>query len=236
MSKLLQLKRVICHMVVGPGEAERYLEQVLDRALYWADELHVVLDRKAGAKEEEVVRSRATSWQRSVLTWEDHEGRFRADAWGSMEMAVSPTVDDYIICLDADEVVFDHHLIRSGIKQNMGLRIPFRFFEMWGESEYRVDGQWRPYEAPICFPYREYGHFYNKALASGRQPTYVGQIRAAPVLGTVLHYGYARPEDRQAKYERYMRLDGGQFHDIGHLKSIMGPVSTEPWNKGGLLV
>ena len=44
------------------------------------------------------------------------------------------------------------------------------------------------------------------------------------------HLGYVRDEDKQAKYERYMRLDGGDFHARAHLESIIDPdPELLPW-------
>lgn len=226
--------RLVCHMVVGPGEASRYLEQVLNRALFWADDLHVSLDSRAGDEEWEIVSNYATAYERLNLTWEANEGRFRARAWHMLEK-MSPSGEDFIICLDADEVIADHLLVRMAATEFPGHQIQWRFHEMWTPNQYRIDGFWKPYPAGIMFPFRENGHFLDRPLASGRQPTYVANLPASRVIGDILHYGYLRPEDRVNKYDRYMRLDGGKYHNMGHLQSIIQPPSLEAWNKGGLL-
>lgn len=227
--------RVFCHMVVGPGEADRYLGPVLDRARMWADYLHVTLDARASEEELAVVTFRADGWEQLSISWEDHEGRFRQEAWRMLELA-GPTSEDFIVCLDADEVIVDHDIVKPAAREFPGHRIPFRFHEMWSKTEYRIDGHWKPYQASIMFPYRPKGYINDKALASGREPTYTRLLPEAKVVGDILHYGYARAEDRQYKYDRYMRLDGGRFHARSHLESI---IADNPglmrWEKGGLL-
>lgn len=222
-------------MVVGPGEADRFLEPVLDRALMWADVLHVTLDARVGEKEQAAVSHRADAWERIDLSWEDHEGRFRMEAWKMLEKTdIGP--GDYVVCLDADEVIVDHPMVRPAALEFPGYRIPFRFHEMWSEDHYRTDGHWSPYQASIMFPYVANGYFKDRALACGREPTYVWLLPEAKVVGDILHYGYSRPEDRRQKYERYMRLDGGRFHARSHLDSILADrPSLMKWEKGGLL-
>ena len=54
------------------------------------------------------------------------------------------------------------------------------------------------------------------------------------------HIGYIRDEYKQAKYDRYMSLDKGEFHNIAHLESILDDNTVLiPWgiiedNKMGL--
>jgi hypothetical protein len=145
-------------------------------------------------------------------------------------------VDDYVFCLDADEVVMDHAMVRPAILEYPGHAIAFRFHEMWSKTHYRIDGYWRPYAASVLFPYQPLGHFSNRALASGREPTYKSTLPVSRVVGDIVHYGYAQESDRRAKYERYMRLDGGRYHARSHLNSILDDrPSLEEWTKGGLL-
>lgn len=222
-------------MVVGPGEARRYLEPVLERAQMWADYLHVTLDREASEEEMSLVAFRADGWEFIDLTWEDHESRFRSEAWRMLELTdIEP--GDFVMCLDADEVVIDHAMVKPAALEYPGHRITWRFHEMWSESQYRIDGYWKPYTASIMFPYRPGGQFNDRALACGREPTYATLLPQSNTVGNILHYGYSKLEDRQYKYDRYMRLDGGRFHARSHLDSILADKpGLEVWDKGGLL-
>ena len=165
--------RVIGHMVVGPGEVDRYLFQVIDRAYLWADEIHVALDADAGDPEIDLVMTAVDAWQQMPLRWRDHEGKFRQAAWESMVEAVHPTDEDFILVFDADEVIQDYDMVQKAAKMYPGQRIGFTFHEMWSPTHYRVDRRWRPYPAWIMFPFRHGGRFVDKALACGREPSYV---------------------------------------------------------------
>lgn len=227
--------RIFCHMVVGPGEADRFLVPVMDRVRMWADFVHVTLDHKATIEDRATVGFWADAWEQSDLTWEDHEAKFRTQAWHNLELTDIQS-GDFVLCLDADEVVVDHSIVRPAAIEYPDNRITFLFHEMWSEDEYRTDGYWKPYPASIMFPYHPNGHFRDRALACGREPTYVTLLPQSKVVGHVLHYGYSKPEYRKAKYERYMRLDGGRFHARSHLDSILADrPSLQKWERGGLL-
>ncbi len=228
--------RIIAHMVVGPGEADRYLEQVLDRVQTWADALFVGIDPVAGPDEVGLAQAYADAWTVMHRTWEDHEGFFRQEAWFHMEHALMPEHDDFIVLIDADEVVHEYQMVRQAAKDYPGQRLAFTFHEMWSEDHYRVDGHWKPYDAWVMIPYRKGAAFRDRALACGREPSYAHLVpKVGSPIARMLHYGYARSEDRQAKYERYMKLDGGQYHNPNHLKSILMTPSLEPWKRGGLI-
>lgn len=227
---------IVAHMIVGPGEAERYLEPVLKRTHTWADQVHVAIDPAASVKERAIVDMWADCYSVLPEPWEAHESRFRTKAWMRMEEALHLSPEDFILCIDADEVIHDGAMVREAAKQFPGQKIAFTFHEMWSPTQYRADGNWKPYQAHIMFPYRTHAHFRDRALACGREPTYVGTLTPAKnPVSDILHYGYANEQDRQAKYERYMRLDGGKFHNVNHLKSILHPPDLRTWEKGGLL-
>lgn len=228
--------RIIGHMVVGPGEADRFLSEVLLRANDWADVIHVSLDQMAGGDEEIMSRSLADFTTRSPLTFPEHEGRFRESAWRQMEETVEPELGDYIVCIDADEIIHDAPAVRKAIRGFAGKRLGVTFHHMWDKEHYRVDGQWRPHIAHIIIPYQPFGHHVDRAMACGREPTYAQTIpmHGQPV-SDILHLGYLRDEDKQMKYDRYMSLDGGAFHSNAHIKSILMTPSLERWMKGGLL-
>lgn len=227
---------IVAHMVVGPGEADRYLQPVLKRTHTWADQVHVAMDQRVTHYEKEIVDVWADCYSVLDKTWEDNESRFRYKAWTRLEEALSLSPEDFIVCIDADEVIHEPSMVREAAKEFPGQKIAFTFHEMWSPTEYRIDVNWKPYEAHIMFPYRTRGNFRDRALACGREPTYVQKLPPAPnPVSDILHYGYAAERDREAKYERYMRLDGGKFHNLNHLKSIVQPPTLKTWEKGGLL-
>jgi hypothetical protein len=227
---------IFAHMIVGPGEADRYLTQVLGRLHSWADAVFVALDREAGEAELEITQAYADGWGFTKQTWEDHEGRFRQEAWEMMVNGMNPSPQDHIMLIDADEVIHEYDMVKEGVRNYPNMRLGFQFHEMWGPTQYRIDGHWKPYNAWVLIPFQHGGRFKDRALACGREPTYAFRV---PMMGTpiakLLHYGYARPRDRRAKYDRYQRLDGGKYHSPSHLESILHTPSLETWTKGGLL-
>jgi hypothetical protein len=232
--------KIIAHMVVGPGEASRYLDVVLERAKYWADELIIAIDSaesvEALAKEEQIVSEHADAYYFLANKWATHEGRCRQEAWNSMVSVSQPTEDDYIFLIDADEVVVEHQHIRGAVVQHHGKRLGFTFRHMWTPKEYRVDRLWAPTTAWVLIPFRKGGTFRDRPIACGREPTYADNIpRLDRSVGTILHYGYMLDADKESKFRRYMTLDGGQYHNREHLRSILWPPSLEQWEGGGLI-
>jgi len=229
--------RIIAHMVVGPGEADRFLKAVLGRVNDWADVIHVALDPVAGDEEELLAVQMANHATRvESPTFVEHEGRFREAAWRQMEETVKPELGDYIVCIDADEIIVNAAAVRKAIREYPGKRLGVKFHHMWDKDHYRSDGQWRPHVAHIIIPYQPNGHHVDRAMACGREPTYAQNLpmHGQPV-SDILHLGYMREQDKQAKYDRYMLLDGGAFHSNAHIKSIIMQPSLERWAKGGLL-
>jgi len=72
------------------------------------------------------------------------------------------------------------------------------------------------------------GTFQDKALACGSEPTYVlqwiNQNNYFVHSGLIMqHLGYIHDSDKESKYERYSQLDGGKFHNLNHINSIIDP-------------
>lgn len=227
---------IVAHMIVGPGEAKRYLPQTLKATRAWADVVHVALDLKAGEEETEIVEAYADFFNPLFRTWTEHEGKFRQAAWNEMEVQIQPSNSDHILVIDADEIIVEHERVKAAAKDFPGKRVGFLFHEMWSATAYRTDLFWKPYKAWIMFPYRPDGRFRDRFLACGREPTYVPTL---PMVGNpvanLLHYGYAMESDRKKKYDRYMKIDGGKYHNLNHLKSIMYPPELVEWKGGGLI-
>lgn len=223
-------------MVIGPGEHERYLPQVLERISWWADDVFCALDLPTGTKERKIAEQWTSNVKDIPYTFLDHEGRFRQAAWWMMEEQLAPDTDDLIVCIDADELIVDHASVRRVAKEYPGQRIGWLFHHMWNSTHYRVDSLWKPSIAWIAIPYRASGSFVDRPLASGREPTYALQIpRVEQAAGPLLHYGYAMEKDQKMKHERYRRLDGGKYHQKAHLDSIIRKPVLEEWKGGGEL-
>lgn len=107
--------------------------------------------------------------------------------------------------------------------------------EVWeaDEQELRIrhDGGWKPHPVPILWKVPDGGvpqadrqwRIQDKALACGREPLAIRHVArfAKPAGSMILHFGWARQSEREARYERYVEHDGGNFHARRHLDSIM---------------
>ena len=93
----------------------------------------------------------------------------------------------------------------------------------------REDGGWATHPVPIVWraPDRltDEWRIRDQALSSGREPeavrSFMRQDCVEPTGVEILHFGWANEDDRQRRYDRYMRHDNGRFHNRGHLDSIM---------------
>ena len=228
---------IIAHMVVGPGEADRYLDPVLARVSEIADRIHVSLDPIAGIGELDV----AMTWADAV-TWTaapgflEHEGQFRTRAWMDMEQSVGPEVGDSVLLVDADEFIHDPDAVKKATREFPEQRLGFTFYHLWGGDSYRVDGGWAPHVAWILIPYRVGGKHANKKMASGREPLYArNETQHGIPVSDILHYGYFDDADKTEKYVRYTTHDDGKYHSGAHIKSIIQTPSLKQWEKGGML-
>lgn len=142
---------------------------------------------------------------------------------------------DWVLAIDADEFITDPVALCDYI-ENSGREVGLLDMEeVWKADDtqlsIRMDGGWRPHACPILWKTSLSGRrgqrlrIADKALACGREPEairrYLGKAR--PTGSSILHLGWAKQSGRQARYERYVTADGGQFHRNSHLDSIMWP-------------
>jgi hypothetical protein len=87
----------------------------------------------------------------------------------------------------------------------------------------REDGGWRTHGVNLLYRPSPGMHFRTDLrLACPREPREVGYAHSVPMEGvSLLHLGWANPEERLPRFSRYMKLDGGNWHARGHLESIL---------------
>lgn len=228
--------RVAAAMIVGPGESLRYLDRTLRLARRWADEVLVYADG-VDADTEDAIGEGASSFHREAgPRFPTDESAVRNGLFQLCDNALDP--GDLIVVIDADEELRsldpDHRVKR--VLQQLAADLthdswPVEFWHLWSPdgSQRRIDGGWAP--APQQRIYRHVPglRMAPRALACGAIPP-IGPLRASPDRArlAMAHWGYARPHDRAAKHERYMRLDGGRYHALWHLESIIQEPTLEP--------
>lgn len=216
---------MIIAQMVGKNEANRFLEPVLQRLSTQVDKI-IFTDDCSDDNTAEVAAKYAEVFSTEKTLFTENEGNLRSNAWKNLEKFARD--GDWIVAIDCDEMLYhsEGKDINDTLKQSPYDVINVRFYHMWNDSQYRVDKLWAPNNSSRIFRYQNGGSFFDKKLACGSEPTYVvNWVRQKNYwLHSNLvmqHLGYVRDEDKQIKYDRYMSLDKGEFHNIKHLESIL---------------
>jgi len=216
---------MIIAQMIGRNESSRFLEDVLARLSTQVDKI-IFTDDCSTDDTKEIASKYAEVFQSPEPLFNVHEGKLRAYAWGNLEKFAN--IGDWIIAIDCDEMLYhvDNENIRDVLSKSAHDVINVRFYHMWNEKQYRVDKLWAPNNSTRIFRFMDNGGFLNKELACGSEPTYVvdwyRQRNYWANSGLVMqHLGYIRDEDKLAKYNRYSKIDGGKFHNLNHINSIV---------------
>lgn len=213
--------------MVGHNEADRYLDEVLNHLKKIVDVIVFTDDCSTDDTPEIAQKHGAQVYHMEEPTFTKNEGLLRSTAWSNLTQHVEP--GDWILAIDCDEKLWagdPKFNIYDLFNQNDFDVINVKFFHMWNETQYRVDKLWRPNNSTRLFKFFYGGQFHDRRLACGSEPTYVQTLlrrgRYMSESGLAMqHLGYMRDEDKQAKYDRYMTLDGGDFHQRAHIESIV---------------
>jgi glycosyltransferase involved in cell wall biosynthesis len=212
--------------MVGKNESERYLTDVLEHLSSIVD-LIVFTDDCSEDDTKEIASKYAETFSTDETLFTKHEGQLRSHAWSNLCNFAKP--GDWILAIDCDEKLwstnpnFDMSML---LQQNKYDVINIKFFHMWNQTQYRVDKLWAPNNSSRLFRFYNDGHFNDRKLACGSEPTYVNQlIRSGKYLVdsslVMQHLGYVDDDDKALKHKRYMELDGGDFHQKSHIESIV---------------
>lgn len=227
-------------MMVTKNEEARWLSEVLAHSKKVVDRMFVFDDRSTDRTPEICAQHGAITVIRDPQepSFTDNEGRFRQCAWNHFREQCQPDEDDWVFTLDADEFPVSlagtpgmaaRAEIRKAIQQDAG-SIVIDFKEIWNLDplQYRMDGFWDTIRHPRLFAYRDQDEWNPKLLGGGSCPDYVKDLPVAVSEDLViLHYGYARDEDKAAKWDRYSKLAGS--HSNRHIQSIITKPILVDW-------
>lgn len=227
-------------LTVGRNEAGRYLTPMLEHCCRSFDE-HLFYDDRSDDDTPAIAESYGcTVRQRSSgPSFLEHEGQFRHGALRTLEQEFVPENGDWILSIDCDEMLVadtDPSLaLRLAIGRSYGcdgiiMPIPEVFgWDDDGTPLVRTDGFWSTIAGPRFYRWRPEGRFAGKAMGCGSEPTYVSRGKLSRVQhgAYLMHFGYARAEDRKAKYARYMNISHG--HADQHVRSIIQRPILERW-------
>lgn len=219
---------LIAQMVVK-NEADRFLVPVLDALSKATDKIVITDDGSTDNTIEIAQLYTDIIYRNKESMFSVNEGQLRQGAWDNLTNHAKE--DDWILCIDADEIIHFDKLkvpLEKWLAQTRYDILGIKFFHMWNETQFRFDKAWRPNIGTRLFRFRDGGKFVQRRLACGSEPTYIQEmIRHRRFMQDpgihIQHMGYVRDEDKIMKHERYMKLDQGDFHALAHIESIIDP-------------
>ena len=212
--------------MIVKNEADRYLEQALQSAKEYVDFILIVDD----ASTDETINlceEILAEFPHHILPLEkslfENETQLRALQWRESQK-LNP---EWILVLDADE--FFEESIVSEIDQLLASDKDahyFRLYDFWSGSEYREGDWWQAHKYYRPFLVRNKPDinytFPDAAQHCGRFPQEIVHFPYALSNVRIKHMGWSKKEDRQKKYQRYLKLDpGGQFGNLAQYNSIL---------------
>lgn len=226
--------KLTASVIWRPGETARYQPALIHHLLGYVDEARVLYDGYPGLEAQQIAAiPRTHVCSRGPSLWKafgEGHARQRLLEW---TLEGDPT---HILAVDADEFVPNGRQLRRIVERNPTVDVfALRMCEVWERHAVpwtiRVDGGWVPHWQPILWRVQtarpdDIGSWEipDRQLASGRVPEMVallGEIGEALPTVDICHLGWSDPTERKARSDRYMAIDGGQFHDRRHLESIL---------------
>ena len=210
------------------NEGDRYLRRVLEDAKQYITDAVIIDDASADNSIEiceEVLKGIPLKIVRNKKSQFSNEIILRKQQWAE----TIQTNPDWIVFLDADEIFEQnfHHQIQNLISIPNLDAFGFRLYDFWDENHYREDKYWQANKIHRIFLVRyrpdiPYTWSTETAQHCGRFPSTVQKFIAGITPFRLKHYGWAKEEDRLAKYERYKILDPEAKYGIqGQYDSIL---------------
>lgn len=223
-------------MIVGEGEAERYLDPVLDRVTRWADKVHIALEPDAKSEEFDFVGEYADSITYLRVSSQENDGMAKNQAWIDAAQYFHPTEDDHIAVVKPTEVILDPDAVRKASKEYPGKALRVRLCHLWDEDHIRIDGAWAPQDETMFIPFVHGASYPDHRLRAGRLPMYHHNVPYAGVPVTyALDYDMMSFEDKLRKHEWYETVQGSDFWSVDHIQSIQRTPELRIWKRGGVL-
>lgn len=218
---------ILARNEAGP---DRYLARVISRCLEFSDTVVLLDDRSTDDTPKMAKDMGCVVRTRSVLdarAW-GNESSARRELW-DFACEYATTQDDWVLINDADQLLVGD--VRALCKTRELNGWSMVLYDLWSETEYRVDGAWqghlvpRPWlVAPHRVPQGWQADWSPRGLHVGHIPQNFPLVTgiAPPDEYYWLHYSYLRPEHRVKKHQQYL----AQRHqmtpfEIAHAESII---------------
>jgi glycosyltransferase involved in cell wall biosynthesis len=212
-------------LMVARNEENRFLKTVLERLSTQVDAI-IFLDDCSTDNTLKIAEKYAIVYQTTENLFIKDESMLRQQSWDCLSKHAKP--GDWVVAIDADEIItcVNEKNLKEELKMSPFDVVCVRRVELWDPLNIRVDKFWGPQFTHRIYRYSSGGVFVQRVLACGSAPMYVtdwlnrGNYWVYNSIRMV-HLGYLRYEDRKEKYNRYMNLDAGKYHNLNHLKSIL---------------
>lgn len=236
-TKLFSKKRIIKNsdqhkltlMMIVRNESGRFLEETISAIKPCLSNV-VILDDNSDDDTVEICERCLKGVPHKII--KNKESNF-AKEYIARELLWKETIKtnpEWIICLDADEVLEEKavKIIPELLKNPVADAYSFPLYDMWDETHYRDDRYWHAHNSfmPTMLrfqPKYRYSRFLHTNQHCGRFPKNAFDfIINCDYPLRIKHLGWLRDEDKQRKYERYMELDPeGKYGSIEQYQSIL---------------
>ena len=226
-----EMNGIITKMIVGKGEADRYLKEVLENASKHSD-LIIILEDKADNKTIELCRSfekvKMFSHKNEESLFSINESLLREILWKEVKNFAKE--GDWIISLDSDEI-FDEDILKviSMADETGYERITCKLLDMWDKENYRIDGYWSPSITRI-YKYKDSNFGIEGKIHCGCIPAYAWSLRDLFVPRFRLrHLGWQSDEDKKRKLNFYINKSTGI--NLEHALTIEKPATLVKYSE-----
>jgi hypothetical protein len=213
--------------MVVRNEADRYLRRALQAHASLIHEAVIIDDASTDGTVgliEDVLANTPHVIHRLDRSLFSHEIDLRRLQW-ERTLEANP---DWILNLDADEILEDRAAVEIPrlLDHPGGRVVHFRLFDFWSETHYRDDANWMGHQRawPLMIRYTpDFNYLWREtALHCGRFPINIQQLPHLQTDLRVKHFGWARPECRRQKYDRYLAIDPQmKLCDAAQMQSIL---------------
>ena len=210
-SKEVKPARITLSMIVR-NEAGRYLRRVLEEAKKVISDAVIIDDASSDTTVtvcEEALKGIPLTIVKNPHSLFSNEWLLRKEQW---EETVKRN-PEWILMLDADEIFEEK--FKDEVQKLLADRTVdvwcFRLYDFWDNAHFRDDKWWNAHVRYSPFlvrydPDKTY-HWLQQPQHCGRFPHTINLLPRKISDLRVKHYGWAKKEDREAKYRRYKELD-----------------------------
>lgn len=227
--------------MVTRNEADRFLLRSLGSLIDVCDAVAIFDDQSTDGTldvitdfaDDEPTRVRHARRADGEPSFAESEGKFRDVAWHYMESVLRPEPGDWILAIDADEVVIvdDPARLAEVLATADSDAMTVKIHELWQLQPplERIDGYWDTITGVRLYRWGPGEHIADRDLACGSVPPVAPQDVGNIFTLRIAHLGYVRREDREAKHARYK---GRRGHNHSHVESILTTPTLAPLHGG----